>query len=104
MSFAGFDQVETLLTQPILMVAGSEAGSLWHATRAACRSPAVVAAPRAARSALTSARGDSAVLATVSTGQVTFVLRASLGKWLCNRPASYRSSCVPKVLQGAIKQ
>ena len=29
-SFTGFDQVETLLTQPLLVVAGSEAGSLWH--------------------------------------------------------------------------
>ena len=30
MSFTGFDQVDTLLTQPIMIVAGSEAGSLWH--------------------------------------------------------------------------
>ncbi|SEN13715.1 hypothetical protein SAMN05444354_13185 [Stigmatella aurantiaca] len=29
-AFTGFDQVETLLTQPLLVVAGSEAGSLWH--------------------------------------------------------------------------
>jgi fermentation-respiration switch protein FrsA (DUF1100 family) len=29
-SFTGFDQVETLLTQPVMIVAGSEAGSLWH--------------------------------------------------------------------------
>lgn len=29
-SFTGFDRVETLLTQPILIVAGSKAGSLWH--------------------------------------------------------------------------
>lgn len=28
--FNGFDQAETLLTQPIMIVAGSEAGSLWH--------------------------------------------------------------------------
>ncbi|MBD2065969.1 alpha/beta hydrolase [Leptolyngbya sp. FACHB-671] len=29
-SFTGFDRVDTLLTQPLLVVAGSEAGSLWH--------------------------------------------------------------------------
>lgn len=29
-SFTGFDLVDTLLTQPLLVVAGSEAGSLWH--------------------------------------------------------------------------
>ena len=29
-SYSGFAQVETLLTQPLLMIAGSEAGSLWH--------------------------------------------------------------------------
>ncbi len=29
-SFTGFDRVDTLLTQPVLIVAGSEAGSLWH--------------------------------------------------------------------------
>ncbi|MGO4740207.1 alpha/beta hydrolase [Bosea sp. 2KB_26] len=29
-SFTGFDQIETLLTQPLMVVAGSEAGSLWH--------------------------------------------------------------------------
>ena len=29
-SFSGFDRVETLLTQPLMIVAGSEAGSLWH--------------------------------------------------------------------------
>lgn len=28
--FNGFDQAETLLTQPLMIVAGSEAGSLWH--------------------------------------------------------------------------
>lgn len=28
--FNGFDQVDTLLTQPLLVIAGSEAGSLWH--------------------------------------------------------------------------
>lgn len=29
-SFTGFDRVDTLLTQPLLVVAGSAAGSLWH--------------------------------------------------------------------------
>ncbi|MGO4855090.1 alpha/beta hydrolase [Phaeovulum sp. W22_SRMD_FR3] len=29
-AFTGFDRIETLLTQPLLVVAGSEAGSLWH--------------------------------------------------------------------------
>ena len=29
-SFTGFDRVDTLLTQPLLIIAGSEAGSLWH--------------------------------------------------------------------------
>ncbi|MEU4708176.1 alpha/beta hydrolase [Nocardia salmonicida] len=29
-SFTGFDRIDTLLTQPLLVVAGSEAGSLWH--------------------------------------------------------------------------
>ncbi len=29
-SFTGFDQIDTLLTQPLLAVAGSKAGSLWH--------------------------------------------------------------------------
>jgi len=29
-SFAGFDRVEELLTQPAMIIAGSEAGSLWH--------------------------------------------------------------------------
>ncbi|MFF3375370.1 alpha/beta hydrolase [Streptomyces sp. NPDC002680] len=32
-AFDAFHQVETLLTQPLLMVAGSEAGSLWQAER-----------------------------------------------------------------------
>lgn len=30
LAFTGFDQVDTLLTQPVLVIAGSEAGSLWH--------------------------------------------------------------------------
>src|SRR5215211_2752751 len=29
-SFTGFEGADTFLTQPLLMVAGSEAGSLWH--------------------------------------------------------------------------
>ena len=29
-SFTGFDRVETLLTQPLMVIAGSKAGSLWH--------------------------------------------------------------------------
>lgn len=37
--FNGFDRIDTLLTQPLLVVAGSDAGSLWHSeelyTRAA---------------------------------------------------------------------
>lgn len=30
MSFRGFEGADTLITQPLLMIAGSEAGSLWH--------------------------------------------------------------------------
>jgi fermentation-respiration switch protein FrsA (DUF1100 family) len=30
MAFRGFDGAETFITQPLLMIAGSEAGSLWH--------------------------------------------------------------------------
>jgi fermentation-respiration switch protein FrsA (DUF1100 family) len=29
-SFTGFDRVDTLLTQPVMIIAGSAAGSLWH--------------------------------------------------------------------------
>ena len=29
-SFTGFEGADTYLTQPVLLVAGSEAGSLWH--------------------------------------------------------------------------
>ncbi|WP_201799578.1 alpha/beta hydrolase [Sinorhizobium meliloti] len=29
-SFTGFEGAETFITQPLLMIAGSEAGSLWH--------------------------------------------------------------------------
>ncbi|WP_222272385.1 hypothetical protein [Modestobacter marinus] len=30
MGFNAFDQADTLLTQPLLIIAGSEAGSLWQ--------------------------------------------------------------------------
>ena len=30
MSFTGFEGADTFITQPLLMIAGSEAGSLWH--------------------------------------------------------------------------
>lgn len=30
LAFSGFDQAETLLTQPLLVIAGTEAGSLWQ--------------------------------------------------------------------------
>lgn len=40
-AFTGFDQIDTLLTQPLLVIAGCEAGSLWHSrelhTRAAAQ-------------------------------------------------------------------
>ena len=29
-AYTGFDRVDTLLTQPLMAIAGSEAGSLWH--------------------------------------------------------------------------
>ena len=32
-AFTGFDRVEKLLTQPLLVIAGSEAGSLWHSEK-----------------------------------------------------------------------
>ena len=38
-SFTGFDQVETLLTQPLMVVAGSEAGSLWHSRELHAKAP-----------------------------------------------------------------
>ena len=38
-SFTGFDQVDTLLTQPLLIVAGSEAGSLWHSQELHAKAP-----------------------------------------------------------------
>jgi uncharacterized protein len=33
-AFTAFDQVDTLLTRPLLVIAGSEAGSLWHSQEA----------------------------------------------------------------------
>ena len=39
MAFTGFDLVETLLTQPLLVVAGSEAGSLWHSQELYAKAP-----------------------------------------------------------------
>jgi len=39
MSFTGFDQVETLLTQPVMIIAGSEAGSLWHSQELHAKAP-----------------------------------------------------------------
>lgn len=39
MAYTGFDQVETLLTQPLLIVAGTEAGSLWHSQELHAKAP-----------------------------------------------------------------
>ena len=38
-SFTGFDQVDPLLTQPLLVVAGSAAGSLWHSQELHAKAP-----------------------------------------------------------------
>jgi len=38
-AFTGFDQVATFLTQPVLIVAGSEAGSLWHSQELHAKAP-----------------------------------------------------------------
>jgi fermentation-respiration switch protein FrsA (DUF1100 family) len=38
-AFSGFDHVETLLTQPLLVVAGSDAGSLWHSKELYAKAP-----------------------------------------------------------------
>ena len=38
-SFTGFDQVEALLTQPVMIIAGSEAGSLWHSQELHAKAP-----------------------------------------------------------------
>jgi fermentation-respiration switch protein FrsA (DUF1100 family) len=32
-SFTGFEGADTFITQPLLIVAGSEAGSLWHSRK-----------------------------------------------------------------------
>jgi fermentation-respiration switch protein FrsA (DUF1100 family) len=37
-SFTGFDRVETL-TQPVMIVAGTRAGSLWHSKALFARAP-----------------------------------------------------------------
>lgn len=39
MSYTGFDRVETLLTQPLLVIAGTEAGSLWHSQELYAKAP-----------------------------------------------------------------
>ena len=38
-AFTGFDRVEKLLTQPLLVIAGSEAGSLWHSKELYAKAP-----------------------------------------------------------------
>lgn len=38
-SYSGFDRVDTLLTQPLLVIAGSEAGSLWHSKELHAKAP-----------------------------------------------------------------
>lgn len=38
-SFTGFDQVDPLLTQPLLVIAGSKAGSLWHSQELYAKAP-----------------------------------------------------------------
>jgi hypothetical protein len=34
MAFSAFDRIDTLLTQPLLLIAGSNAGSRWHSEKA----------------------------------------------------------------------
>jgi uncharacterized protein len=38
-AFDAFDLVETLLTQPLLIITGSEAGSLWHSKELYAKAP-----------------------------------------------------------------
>jgi len=38
-AYTGFDRVETLLTQPVLIIAGSKAGSLWHSQELHAKAP-----------------------------------------------------------------
>ncbi len=38
-SYTGFDRVESLLTQPLLAIAGREAGSLWHSQELFAKAP-----------------------------------------------------------------
>lgn len=33
-AFSAFDRIDTLLTQPLLLIAGGDAGSKWHSERA----------------------------------------------------------------------
>ncbi|MCJ8159559.1 alpha/beta hydrolase [Sphingomonas sp. LaA6.9] len=51
MSFTGFEGADTFITQPLLMIAGSEAGSLWHSkelhAKAASRDKELVIIPGA---------------------------------------------------------
>ena len=50
-SFTGFEGADTFITQPLLIVAGSEAGSLWHShelhAKAASRDKELVIIPGA---------------------------------------------------------
>ena len=38
-SYTGFDRVETLLTQPVMIIAGGKAGSLWHSQELHAKAP-----------------------------------------------------------------
>jgi fermentation-respiration switch protein FrsA (DUF1100 family) len=38
-AFDAFDLVETLLTQPLLIIAGAQAGSLWHSKELYAKAP-----------------------------------------------------------------
>ena len=39
MAYTGFDRVEELLTQPVMIIAGSKAGSLWHSKELYAKAP-----------------------------------------------------------------
>jgi fermentation-respiration switch protein FrsA (DUF1100 family) len=39
MAYTGFDRVEDLLTQPVMIIAGSKAGSLWHSQELFAKAP-----------------------------------------------------------------
>lgn len=66
-SFTGFEGAETYLTQPLLMVAGSEAGSLWHSealiAKAASAQKELVVIPGATHMDLYDGDGASAAAA-----------------------------------------